>query len=276
MDKATTAVAAQYDKYQYSLEQVDKLEKYLNYGYSIGGRRSLAERQAELCRQVFGLAEIEPRHVVVDVGFGSGEQDFLLARELPFARLHGFNIAERQVDWARRRAEEEGLSDRLRFHHAPAEQMSVLDDGSVDRLLAIECAFHFDRPRFYAEAARILKPGGRVVLADFALGDPLRFLTRVSDECRRAGTVSGNQDDWELHFTTQSRRRINRHVLPGAQLAVFGCLSSVFQGLNLPATMAWLNMGLYTQFIVFGLVTGLLSYELIVLEKPRPAVSLAA
>ncbi len=276
MDKTTVAVGAQYDKYQYSLEQVDKLEKFLNYGYSTGGRRSLVERQAELCRQVFDLAAIESEHVVVDVGFGSGEQDFLLAREVPFTRLHGFNIAERQVDWARQRAEVEGLSDRLRFHHAPAEQMSVLEDGSADRLLAIECAFHFDRPRFYAEAARILKPGGRVVLADFALGDSLGFLTRVSDECRRAGTVSGNQVDWERHFTTLSRRRINRHVLPGAQQAVFGCLSAVFRGLNLPAVMAWLEMGLYTQFIVFGMVTGLLSYELIVLEKPAPAVSLAA
>jgi ubiquinone/menaquinone biosynthesis C-methylase UbiE len=271
LDKDTAAVAAAYDKYQHSLEQIDKLEKYLNYGYSNGGRRSLVERQTELCRRVFDLAAIEADHVVVDVGFGSGEQDFLLAREVPFARLHGFNIAERQVDYARRRAEVEGLARRLRFHHAPAERMTVLPDDGADRLLAIECAFHFDRPQFYAEAARVLRPGGRVVLADFALGDPLGFLTRFSEECRRAGTVSGNRSDWERHFITRSRRRINRHVLPGAQQAVFGCLSSLVRGLELPNVMTWLNMGLYTQVIVFGLVTGLLSYELIVLEKPAAA-----
>jgi len=45
-------------------------------------------------------------------------------------------------------------------------------DGCFDRLLAIEAAFHFDsRDDFFAEAARLLAPGGTLALSDFLVRD---------------------------------------------------------------------------------------------------------
>lgn len=38
---------------------------------------------------------------------------------------------------------------------------------SPDVIFCIEAAFHFDRPAFLQSAARVLKPGGRVVVVDF-------------------------------------------------------------------------------------------------------------
>jgi MPBQ/MSBQ methyltransferase len=46
-------------------------------------------------------------------------------------------------------------------------------DGSVDKVLCLEAAFHFPRrDRFLAEVARVLAPGGRAVVVDFAWSNP--------------------------------------------------------------------------------------------------------
>ena len=271
-DSDTASVAAQYDHFQVGLERIEKQEKYLNYGYDSGRERSYEEKQAELCRQVFALAEIGAGDTVVDVGFGSGEQDFLLARERSFAVLHGFNIAARQVDYARARARAAGLAERLRFHHGAAEDLSVLTDASVDAVVAIECAFYFDRPRFYAEAARVLRPGGRLALADITFHERLRAIGGW-ESFRRVGTFDRNRAAWERHFTTRSVRSIRREARSGAQQAAWRCFSSITYGLTWPELKTWLSMGLNTEIVVLGLLAGFIRYDLILLEKPGGAAA---
>jgi len=264
-------VAQQYDDFQLILEEKQKPEKYLNYGYSRRGTEPLEVMQAQLCREVFEAAEIEPDHVLVDVGFGSGEQDLLLAREHDFARLHGFNIAASQVAYANARAREHGLADRLRFHHGPSERMAEIEDGSVDRVLAIECAFYFDRPRFYAEAARILKPGGRVVLADICFDDRLASLTRLAPDLGRVGSLGGNRRAWERHLHTASIRNIRREVVPGSQRAVLYFFEIIARDHRLAHRRAWkevLKMAISTQIVNLGFRSSLIRYDLIVLHKP--------
>ena len=200
----TKLVGRQYDIYQSTLERTDKPQKYLNFGYAEHSGLRFEEKQENLCREVFRLADIQPDDTVADVGFGSGEQDFLLARLHPFRKLFGFNISEKQVAYASERAHREGLNDRMSFHLSPAEDLSLLSDGSVDKIMAIECAFHFNRPLFYREAARALRKGGRLVLADICLDNSLGLLTKLSPEMQRVGTYTRNRFAWEEHFRTVS------------------------------------------------------------------------
>jgi len=96
----TRAVARQYDLFQTSLERMGKERKFFNYGFTVTGDEPddpIEERQQRLCLEVFKAADIGPDHLVVDVGFGSGEQDFLFARTSEFRQLIGFNISDRQV-----------------------------------------------------------------------------------------------------------------------------------------------------------------------------------
>lgn len=267
MDDLTGAVSRQYDLFQASLESIEKPRKYLNYGYTVARRQSYEERQERLCLEVFRAAALELGHVVVDVGFGSGEQDFLLARTFPFARLTGFNIAARQVAYASARAERESLAHKLEFRHGRAEELPGIEPASVDRVMAIECAFYFDRPRFYARAAEVLKPGGLLVLADIAFADRLGSLARSADFAR-VGTRSGNQKEWERHFRTRSIVDIARYTRPGAQMTVSQILKTVPRArMTAGERREWLKMAMYSQLVALGLRTRLLHYDLIVLSR---------
>jgi ubiquinone/menaquinone biosynthesis C-methylase UbiE len=264
----TRAIARQYDLFQASLEAVGTARKFLNYGYTTSGGEPIEARQERLCVETFRAAAIGPDHVVVDVGFGSGEQDFLLARTSEFGRLIGFNISERQVRYATDRARRERLDHKLTFCLGEAETLPGIADASVDRLIAIECAFYFDRPAFYRRAAQVLKPGGLLVAADIALSDRLGFLTRRED-LRRVGTASANRREWERSFRTRSVRHINRHTRPGVQLSVWQILKTApFAHLTLAERREWLKMAYYSQLVALGLSVGLVAYDLVVLEKP--------
>ena len=255
----------QYDTCLNSMERADKPQRYLNYGYAEHSGLSLEEKQENLCREVFRLADIQPEDTVADVGFGSGEQDFLLARLHPFRKLYGFNISEKQVAHASERATREGMSERMSFHCSPAEDMNILPDGSVDKIMAIECAFHFQRPLFYREAARVLREGGRLALADICFDERLGFMTNLSPGTRRVGTLTGNQSAWEEHFQTVSITDIRDKVLPGAKESVSHCFS--IKDFGIVEMLAWSSLGLSIQFIVAGMASGLIRYDLIVLEK---------
>ncbi len=222
----THAVGRQYDLFQRSLESLDKQRKFLNYGYTASREQSYEQRQERLCLEVFDAAGIGPRDVVVDVGFGSGEQDFLLARTREFERLLGFNVSEEQCRYASRRAIEENLSHKLAFRVGEAEVLEGVPGDSVDRILAIECAFYFDRSRFYKRAAEVLKPGGRAVLADISLSSRVEFLAGRGEGFERMGTRSANRREWEKHLRTRSVRSINSWTRPGAQMTVFRILKT--------------------------------------------------
>jgi cyclopropane fatty-acyl-phospholipid synthase-like methyltransferase len=268
MNEITSGISRQYDLFQTSLESLDRPRKYLNYGYTVTGRESLEERQERLCMEVFRAAELEAGHAVVDVGFGSGEQDFLLANTFGVARVTGFNIATRQVRYASERAARERPDGKVEFREGEAEVLPGIEAGTIDRVLAIECAFYFDRPRFYRRAAEILKPGGRVVLADISFGDRFHWLMRRTEKRRRVGTLATNRAEWEKHFRTLSITDIAPNARPGAQMSVRQILRTALrERMSAAERREWLKMALATQFVAVALPTGMLHYDLIVLEK---------
>ncbi|MCH8013121.1 MAG: class I SAM-dependent methyltransferase [Candidatus Marinimicrobia bacterium] len=263
-----TDVAGKYDHFQISFETLEKEKKYLNYGYSLNPHQTLEDKQEQLCKEVFKLANIQHNHIVVDVGFGSGEQDFLLADLYPFSQLIGFNISQRQVEYANYRAGIKNLGDRMIFYRGEAERMERIADSSVDRVLAIECAFYFDRPRFYKEAARILKKGGYLVLSDITLGPRLKWLADNSPKYKRAGTLKKNKKQWEYYFQTKLIKNISNVTKQGAQESVFQILRTLPK-IDQPLRGDWLQLALSSQLVALGLRLHLIQYHLILLEKVK-------
>ncbi len=135
--------------------------RYLNLGY-------WAETQdyddaCDALAEQLGLAVgMGPGDRVLDVGFGFGDQDDYWLRRFQPARVIGLNITPLHVETARQRFPD----PRLDFRLGSATAME-LPDASVDRVTALECAFHFvSREDFLREALRVLRPGGTLALAD--------------------------------------------------------------------------------------------------------------
>ncbi|WP_067712246.1 methyltransferase domain-containing protein [Nocardia yamanashiensis] len=157
---------------------------FINLGYWHDRPATLDEASRDLARLLARTADLNPSDIQVDVGFGYGDQDFLWAREFAPKEIIGLNIATEQIAIATRRATELGLADRIRFQYGSAVAIP-LDDASCTKVTALESAFHFPSyPKFFAEAHRILQPGGKLVTADIT---PRAYLPYYRNLLRKAG-----------------------------------------------------------------------------------------
>jgi cyclopropane fatty-acyl-phospholipid synthase-like methyltransferase len=140
---------------------------YMNWGLWEPAIRDLDEAARTLVLQIGRLAQISPEIRLLDVGFGFGDQLLDWCRHSGLRHGEGINICPEQTEIARRRLASAGLGDRVRVQVADAVTLPF-QAGSFDAVTAIECAFHFHtRERFFHEARRVLRPHGRLVLADF-------------------------------------------------------------------------------------------------------------
>jgi tocopherol O-methyltransferase len=103
---------------------------------------------------------------VLDAGCGVGGTAMWLAEERG-ARVHGVTVPTKQVRRARRFARLRGLSDRCTFSQQDYQRLTF-PEHTFDVVWGLESICHAPaKAPFLAEAHRVLKPGGRLVVADF-------------------------------------------------------------------------------------------------------------
>jgi ubiquinone/menaquinone biosynthesis C-methylase UbiE len=105
----------------------------------------------------------QARGHVVEIGIGTGLNLPLYA---PGVTVTGIELSERMLSLARRRAEQAGLTGRMELRQGDAEHLP-LPDGVADTALSTFTMCTIPDPAAAArEAYRVLKPGGRFVLAE--------------------------------------------------------------------------------------------------------------
>jgi cyclopropane fatty-acyl-phospholipid synthase-like methyltransferase len=158
------------DAYQ-AQNALGKKKLYLNWGLWDDRTEDLDDAALALVLRLGELAGLGPGTRLLDVGFGFGDQLLDWCRSTEVERVEGVNICPEQTEIARERLAEAGLAERVRVQVGDACALPF-EAGAFDAVTAVECAFHFHtRPRFFAEARRVLREGGRLVLADF-IGTP--------------------------------------------------------------------------------------------------------
>jgi len=116
-------------------------------------------------RRALELIAVRPGERLLDVASGTGASALLAAREYG-CLVAGVDYGGGTVADAHRAADTAGLCDRIGFIVGDAEALPV-DDGQFDAVLC-ECSLctFADKPRAMAEIRRVLRPNGRLALAD--------------------------------------------------------------------------------------------------------------
>ncbi len=180
-----------------------------------------AEAAENLSAEVCLAAKLENKLKVLDVGCGFGGTIAHINERYADMELVGLNIDERQLQ--RARATVKPLpGNNIVFQQGDA-CMLPFPDQSFDVVLAVECIFHFpNRRQFFAEAYRVLKPGGHLALSDFV---PTRLLQPVARFKMPAWGFYGKCNiDYSVHdyrklatqtaFTLLTERDITANTLP--------------------------------------------------------------
>lgn len=138
------------------------------------------------------LANLSPGERVLDLGSGSGMDAFAAALAVgPRGSVTGVDITPEQLAKAERLCAGDGVS----FRHARIEELPF-DDASFDVVISNGVVnLSADKPVVFAEAARVLRAGGRLALADIVTERPIAERTAGQADLWAACIAGASQRD---------------------------------------------------------------------------------
>ena len=148
------------------------------------------------CGNPTALAELMPGATVLDLGSGGGIDVLLSARRVgPTGKAYGLDMTDEMLALARENQQKAGVTN-VEFLKGEIEQIP-LPEGSVDVIIS-NCVINLsaDKDRVFAEAFRVLKPGGRLAVSDVVVRGEVPAEIRRSVELW-IGCVAGALEDEE-------------------------------------------------------------------------------
>lgn len=151
------------------------LGEELHYGVFESGDEALPVATAALTKRMLGGAKLEAGLQVLDVGCGNGSQACQLGAEQKVSVV-GITTSQVGIDLGRERSAAAGLADSVTFELRDGTD-NGFPDGSFDRAWVLESSHLMrERDKLVEECARVLRPGGRVVLCDIIRKRDIPFL----------------------------------------------------------------------------------------------------
>jgi SAM-dependent methyltransferase len=142
------------------------------------------------CGNPTAVAELQPGEAVLDLGSGGGIDVLLSARRVgPAGKAYGLDMTDEMLALARENQRKAGVENvewlrgEIEAIPLPAESVDVVISNCVINLSG-------DKPRVLAEAARVLKPGGRFAVSDVIADEDMDEATRA-DMAQWTGCIAG-------------------------------------------------------------------------------------
>ena len=105
----------------------------------------------------------------LDVGSGTGAPACYLAEKYNGINIEGINIVKPQIEKANDLAKKNDCESKVKFNYGDAQEIPY-KDNYFENIYAIESAFHFEEKiRFANESTRVLKPSGKISIADIVI-----------------------------------------------------------------------------------------------------------
>ena len=154
------------------------------------------------CGVPTAVADLREGETVLDLGSGAGADVLISARRVgPTGKAIGLDMTDEMLELARSNAALAGVAN-VEFVKGYIEEIP-LPDSSVDVIVS-NCVLNLsgDKPRVLAEAARVLRPGGRFAVSDVIAAPDLDEHTRADLAAYTgciAGALTGDQFRDGLH-----------------------------------------------------------------------------
>jgi len=140
---------------------MNQQQEFFDFAAEVGLTKHIGGLEAT--KALFELCQINKEKYILDVGCGAGVTPVLIAKRIG-CRVVGVDINEGMVQRSRERAKREGLTDRVEFRVADAQELPF-DDNCFDAVITESVtAFPADKQKAVDEYVRVTKPGGYIGL----------------------------------------------------------------------------------------------------------------
>lgn len=167
-ESAFKAITDYYDqtRFDYWVAWAGKGNDSVHFGFYDKNATSHAAALLNTNAILAHLAKLKAGEVVLDAGCGKGGSSFWLVRNRGVHAI-GISPVASQIAHAQQRAGEYGLSEETEFMQADY-CATPFESERFDCVWACESLCHSaDKRRFYEEAYRVLRPGGRLIIAEY-------------------------------------------------------------------------------------------------------------
>ncbi len=168
----------------------------IHYGYWDEKVKNFSQSLVRMNEVMMETADIKPTDKVLDAGCGIGGSSIFLA-EKTGCHVTGISLSEQQVSKAQELANKKKVEDKVEFEVMNYCATSF-PNQSFDVVWGCESiCYADDKEQFIKEAWRLLKPGGRVIIAD-------GFVTDLDNN--NHPTIRSWLDGWQVNYLDSPQR----------------------------------------------------------------------